>query len=338
LVDLNEKHTTMGVLISTIPVLLFLSFLFLLDSFKLVRRNWLLLALVWGFVSAGLAYVVNTGIVRVSGMLFDDYSRYLAPAIEELLKAAFIFLLLAKKKAGFLIDAAVYGFAVGAGFALVENSLYVYQNSDAGWLIWIIRGLGTAFMHGGCTALVAMMLIGAKLRGRHQPVAVVVAFVTVYLIHGLFNQFYVHPLLQTVGIVLTLPVFFVLLFNQSEKRVQNWLEMEFSSEVELLQAINSGRLLDTKAGDYLSLLRSSFQPEVIVDMYCYLRLYLELSVKAKRNLMLRENGFPPLQEADIADKLLEVKALRKRLGVVGERSLAPLIRMNYSTLWKLNQL
>lgn len=328
----------MGVLISTFPVLLFLTFLFLLDSFKLVRKNWLLLALAWGLISAGLAYLLNTGIVRATGIPFDDYSRYLAPTVEELLKAAFIFLLLSQKKAGFLIDAAVYGFAVGAGFALVENSLYVYQNNEAGLLIWIIRGLGTAFMHGGCTALVAMMLIGAKLRGSNQPLAVVIAFITAYLIHALFNQFYVHPLLQTLGIILTLPVFFVFLFNNNEKRVQNWLEMEFSTEVELLQAINSGKLLDTKAGDYLTLLRSSFQPEVIVDMYCYLRLYLELSVKAKRNLMLRENGFPPLQEPDIADKLLELKALRKQLGVVGERSLAPLIRMNYSTLWKLNQL
>lgn len=327
----------MGVLISTIPVLLFLVFLFLLDSFKLVRKNWLLSAIAWGIVCSVPAYLLNTGFMNTSGMSVAFYSRYLAPAFEELLKASFVFVILGTKKAGFLIDAAVYGFAVGTGFALVENSLYVYQNADAGFFVWIIRGLGTAFMHGGCTALLAMLLMGAKLRGSYQPLTVVLAVVAAYLVHAVFNHFYVHPLLQTLGIVLVLPVLFVLLFNHHEKKVQDWLEMEFSSEIELLQAINNGKMLDTKAGDYLSLLRSKFQPEVIVDMYCYLTLYLELSVKAKRNLMLRENGFPPLFEPDIADKLMELKTLRKQLGTVGELSLAPLIRMNYRNVWKLNQ-
>jgi len=76
----------------------------------------------------------------------------------------------------------------------------------------------------------------------------------------------------------------------------------------------------------------------VVDLYCYLALYLELSVKAKRNLMLKENDFPILPEPDLADKLQEIKYLRKRIGALGEMALSPLIRMNQRSLWKLNQL
>ena len=73
-------------------------------------------------------------------------------------------------------------------------------------------------------------------------------------------------------------------------------------------------------------------------MYCYIQLYLELSIKAKRNLMLRESGFPPIAENDIQNKLLELAALKKQIGKVGEITLAPLISMNYRDLWKLNLL
>ena len=73
-------------------------------------------------------------------------------------------------------------------------------------------------------------------------------------------------------------------------------------------------------------------------MYCYIALYLELSIKAKRNLMLKENDFPIIVEDDLQPKLKELAQLRKQIGKIGELAISPLIRMNYRNLWKLNQL
>jgi hypothetical protein len=102
--------------------------------------------------------------------------------------------------------------------------------------------------------------------------------------------------------------------------------------------INKGQFRNTKAGEYLTSLKSKFKGEVILDMYCFIGLYLELSIKAKRNIMLKESGFPPIIEPDINNKLTELKQLRKQIGTVGELTLAPLIRMNYRDLWKLKSL
>jgi hypothetical protein len=55
-------------------------------------------------------------------------------------------------------------------------------------------------------------------------------------------------------------------------------------------------------------------------------------------MMLRENGFPPIREDDMEEKLQELHALKKQIGKVGEITLAPLIRMNYRDLWKLSML
>lgn len=328
----------MEISISILPVLFFLVFLFLLDSFKLVVNKILLLTLLWGVVGAGLSYVVNSWVLDIKLISFQQFSQYIAPAIEELLKALLVMFLLHKKRIGFMIDAAIYGFAIGAGFSLVENIFYLSNTEDANLLIWIIRGFGTALMHGGCTSLFAVIFISGQMRGKMSLLYLAVALLVAYLIHSLFNHFYISPIIQTAGIVVILPLLFMLIFRFNETQLQDWLEIEFSNEVELLNMINKGQFTSTKAGTYLATLKTRFTGEVILDMYCYVQTYLDLSIKAKRNLMLKESGFDPIIEPDVNLKLQELQVLRAQIGKVGELTLAPLIRMNYRDLWKLNTL
>lgn len=328
----------MNAALALLPVILFLLFLFALDSFKLVVKKTLLFCITWGIISALFAYFVNTGIVQLFNLSFETLSLYFSPAIEELLKIAGIIFLLKKKRIGFMIDAVVYGFAAGAGFALTENLFYLYTTNDPNLLIWIIRGLGTSVMHGGCTALFALILIGAKSREASLILYFIPATMAAYLIHALFNHFYLSPIIQTAGIVVVLPLLFISIFNYNEKQLQNWLEIEFASEIELLKMINKGQFITTRSGIYLASLKSKFSPEVLVDMYCFISLYLDLSVKAKRNMMLKECGLDPIKENDIDDKLTELFQLKKQIGKTGILTLSPLIRMNYRDLWKLKSL
>ncbi|MEI6050379.1 MAG: TorF family putative porin [Bacteroidota bacterium] len=81
--------------------------------------------------------------------------------------------------------------------------------------------------------------------------------------------------------------------------LQKWLEIEFNSEVELLNMIRKGEFRLAITGSYLLSVEERFAPGTIVDMYCYIGLYLELSIKAKLNLMLKENDFPIIVEEDL---------------------------------------
>ena len=58
-----------------------------------------------------------------------------------------------------LVDAAIFGFAIGSGFALVENLYYLASRPDAHVAVQIIRGFGTAIMHGGATAIFAIVSV-----------------------------------------------------------------------------------------------------------------------------------------------------------------------------------
>ncbi|MDD2491536.1 MAG: PrsW family glutamic-type intramembrane protease [Bacteroidales bacterium] len=328
----------MDIAISILPVILFLVFLFAMDSFKLVSYKLLSFSIVWGVFAAILSYFINSYLLLDSANSFTVYSRFQAPVIEELLKALSVLFLVSLKKIGFSIDAIVYGFATGAGFSLAENLYFLTANPDPNLLVWVIRGFGTAIMHGGCTALLAMIIVGGINRHRIAFTNILAGLIIATSLHSLFNHFYIDPVLQTLGVVVVIPVLFILIFHFKEKGLRKWLDMEFYSEIELLSKINKGEVSNTKAGEYLKSLRERFRPEAILDMYCYLALYLELSIKAKRNIMLRESGLEPPTESDIEQKLKELAQLRKNIGKIGELTLAPLVKMKYNDLWKLKQL
>lgn len=329
----------MEIIFSFLPVLLFLFILYRLDSFKLVKVKMLVMCLLWGMLATFLVYYTNNWLREQLGLKFEDFSRYGAPLTEEILKVALVVYLISRKKIGFSVDAAIYGFAAGAGFSLAENVFYLLvMNTETGMMVWLLRGFGTAMMHGGCTALFAMIIMDGINRNKPLVLAIFPGLIAAFLIHSVFNHFFLNPFLQTALIFIVLPLVFVVVFQRSNSVLQNWLEIEFNSEVEMLRMIRQGKISHTKAGDYLISLKQHFSPEVLVDLHCYFSLYLELSIKAKRNLMLKENGFPLIEEADIMEKLLEIKMLRKQVGKLGELALQPLVRMNHRELWKLNLL
>jgi protease PrsW len=328
----------MSLIFGLLPVLLFLICLFLLDSFKLVKVHLLLLCLLWGILSAGISYYTNIFLSGHFSLSFESLSRYFAPLIEELLKFLILLLLVRKKQIGFMIDAAIYGFAIGTGFALIENLYYFIQLGDGFHpMLAIVRGFGTAIMHGGTVSICAIIIIEGVHRYNNILRAAIPGILTAIFIHGIFNQFILNPMFQTLLILTLLPLAFYFVLAHNTKQMQSWLELEFSNEVDMLRMIRVGKFRDTKAGNYLASLRQHFPPDVVVDMYCLSSLFLELSIKAKRNIMLRENGFPPIIEPDINDKLKEMKQLRKQIGKAGELALQPLVGISYKELWKLNQ-
>jgi protease PrsW len=323
------------VILTLIPVLLFLLLLYLLDSFRLVRSKTLVLLFFAGVVSAVAAWFINTRILAASEMQFEMYSRYVAPIIEEALKASVILILILKKRIGFLIDAAIYGFASGAGFAIFENSYYLISSPDTNLMIWMLRGLGTAIMHSGTTALIAISAIGALNLEKKAYAGFIPGLILAILIHSGFNHFYIQPVIQTMLTLILIPSFLIILFMRSEKQLQNWLEIEFYNEAELLGMMNKGEFSKSKSGQYLASLKEFFPAEMIVDMYCYISVYLELSIKSKRNILLSECGFPILKEEGLGEKITEFRQLRKNIGKSGELALSPLIRLKQRDLWKL---
>ena len=138
----------LNIAIALLPALLLLALFDRFEAFNLVRFPQFLTYLVVGGLIAAIAYFANGALFTATSLPFATYSQFVAPVVEELLKASPIIMLFALNKIGFKIDAAIIGFTIGAGFSIVENAYELYLFPQTGFGAWMVRGLGTAVMHG----------------------------------------------------------------------------------------------------------------------------------------------------------------------------------------------
>jgi RsiW-degrading membrane proteinase PrsW (M82 family) len=328
------------IVISLSPVFLLLLLFMFLDTLRLVNKTILLTCLAWGILSAALSFYTNTFLISEYSLSFELFSGYIAPVVEELLKMLLILWLIRKNKIGFMIDGAVYGFSVGAAFSFAENIFYLltYASGEPNIMVWITRGFGTAVMHGGTTAVFAIIVISSLNRQAFFGLAVLAGAITAIIIHASFNALTIWPVAATVFILVVIPVALVLSFQFNENAIRKWLEMEFDTEVSMLTMIRKGKFAETRSGQYLLSIRSHFPPEVVFDLYCFISLYTELSIKAKSLIMLKENDFAVPPDPGIHSKLKELKILRKQIGNSAYLAITPVLRMNRKDLWKLSLL
>jgi RsiW-degrading membrane proteinase PrsW (M82 family) len=331
--------TVLGVAVGVLPVVLFLGALVLIDSYKLVTLRAILLSVAAGVVAGVAGYGVNVALRPALGLDFSRYSWYVAPVVEEALKAAFVVYLLRRNKVGFVVDAAIHGFGIGTGFALIENLYYLQVTPGATLWTWIVRGLGTAIMHGGATAIVAM--VSRTLQNRldaFRPWLLLPGLGVAVVLHSLYNHFLLHPILATALIVLVVPYLSVAVFQRSERETETWVGTGFDTHVELLRVVRSGQVSASPVGRYLTTLRTRFPPEVIVDMMCLLRLRAELAIRAKAVLMMREAGFDAPPNPALKDTFEELRYLERSIGKTGLRALHPFLDTGVRDLWQLHML
>lgn len=325
--------------LSLLPVFLFLSALIFLDSYKLVTLRAILTTIAIGCTIAVCAYLANNELFKRIGLSELTYRRYASPLVEELLKAIYVTLLLRLRKIGFMVDAALQGFAIGAGFALVENVYYLLSLEEANLFVWIVRGFGTAVMHGGTTAIfgvIAKYLM--DIQERPSILTPLAGLGAAAFVHSAFNHFLLPPAASTALMVITMPVLLMGVFTQSEKGTREWLGVGFDNDAELLTMITTGNIQQTRIGTYLDSLEQRFQGEIIADLLCYLRIYLELAIQAKGLLMMRESGFNVEPDPEVSSKFAELKYLEKNVGKTAMLALAPFLRTSSRDLWQLHML
>jgi RsiW-degrading membrane proteinase PrsW (M82 family) len=327
-------------IVALLPVLVFLAALIYFDSFKVVRARAIVIAAGAGMLAAFAGYWINGSLLDRIDIGYVPYSRWISPWLEESLKAALVVYLIRTRRVGMLVDAAIYGFAVGTGFALFENFYYLMARPETHPAVQVIRGFGTAIMHGGATAVFAIVSVSQAERFPDGWLRVFgPGLVAAVILHSVYNTLLVRPVFATLGILMLLPPLIYFAFEHSEKALRQWLESDLDSDVQLLESINSGEFPDSHAGRYLHSLQDKFSGPVVADMLCYLRVHVELALRAKGVLMLRESGFeePPLDD-EVKAQIAELRYLERSLGKSGQLALRPIVMATGKDLWQLQWL
>jgi RsiW-degrading membrane proteinase PrsW (M82 family) len=336
-------HFLAQVGLSLVPVFLFLTALIYLDSYKLIHIKSILVTIGIGCLTAGTSWYIYTAVGSHAMMGDAAYARYGAPILEEMLKASYLFYLIRARRVGFMVDATIQGFALGAGFALVENVYYLGSLHETNLLVWIIRGFGTAIMHGGSTAIVGVVsknLVDTK--NSTSILMFIPGIAAAIIIHSAFNHLIpasvLGPVTTTALTVIAVPSLMLAAFTRSERATRDWLGVGFDNDAELLTTIITGGISRTRIGQYLDSIQSKFPGEAVVDILCYLRLHLELAIQAKGILLMRESGFAVEPDPKVQAKFDEMTYLQKSIGKTGLLALSPFLRTSNRDLWQMHML
>jgi hypothetical protein len=300
----------------------------------LVPRAILIRALAFGAAAALAALAVHAWLFPLTGLSPRRFARIVAPFTEETLKALCLIYPLRRGQIGFLVDAAIVGFGVGAGFALIENVEYLRALAGPHIWIWLVRGFGTAVMHASTTAIVAVT--AKSLADRHPGRGLVVmlpGWAVAVGLHATYNRALVSPVLAAAVLLLVVPLVVLAVFDRSERLTREWVGDGLDLDVELLALIRSSQFGETRLGRYLTELQSRFPGPIVADMFCLLRIELELGIRAKGMLMAREAGFDLPIDDEVRASLAERAYLQRAIGPTGLLALRPLQVTSHRDEW-----
>jgi protease PrsW len=323
--------TALSLAVAFLPVLAFLGVLLVLDSYKLVTGRHVAASIVWGGIAAVLCFAAHRGLLDVAHVSPDTLRRFVAPALEEIVKAAWVLHLIRRARVGFVVDAAVHGFAAGAGFALVENAWYAHALGGASPFVWLVRGFGTAIMHGSLTATGAMVtkaLVDRRQASTRLGPLVACALPGLAMAiagHSIYNHLVLPPLLMTTVLLMAAPPGLYAAFAISERATRDWLGHGLDRDAELLELIESGAIAATPVGEYLTTLRARFPGRTVADMLCLLEIRLELAMRAKGMLLARAAGVEVTVDREVMARLDELRFLERSIGPTGRLAMQPLI-------------
>jgi RsiW-degrading membrane proteinase PrsW (M82 family) len=328
------------------PALVLLFVFDRLDVFNLIHARTIAQLLAIGGALAALSFFANWRVMDGFPIGFGAYSRYIAPPIEESLKAAPILVMFVMNRIGFKLDAVIAGFAVGAGFSAIENAWYLSTLSDANLSAWLVRGFGTAIMHGGATALFAVIshemterqAESAAVHYRFNPLLFAPGLAAAIVVHAVFNHFPGQPVFVMAATLLLAPTTLFLALARSDQDTQRWLKADEAAHRELLAEIRAGHFAETTAGRAMQALAAKLAPPLSTEIALCVELKIELVLRAEELILVAHAGAQAeITDADAA-KLEQLAALEQRLGASVVAAINALLGLTRNDLWELDRL
>jgi RsiW-degrading membrane proteinase PrsW (M82 family) len=332
--------------LALVPVLLLLAVFVWLDAFALMSFREILLLLLLGGLGAIAVYPVSGRVLDALPIGFSNYSRFVAPWIEEAVKAVIVIGLFRFNRIGYKLDAVISGFAVGAGFSVVENVIYLTVFPDYGAGTWLVRGVGTAVMHGTTLAIVAAVAHEFAEREMREAAAdfdfhlwwFAPGYLAAVALHTLFNQFPDRPLLAMLGAAVFAPLAIMSIFAFGTSEARKWLEKDRAVHRDDLSALEAGRWPEGPAGRMISGLAERLGPDKGQRVHHYWEVLTWLVVQAEEAMLEEADGDVTIDRLRIEAAFAELGSLKASLGRGSFAALKPLLPFSRNDYWELAEL
>jgi RsiW-degrading membrane proteinase PrsW (M82 family) len=306
----------------------------------------ILVLLLLGGLAALVAYPISGRFIDTLPIGFNAYSRYVAPWIEEALKALIMIGLFRLNRIGYKLDAVISGFAIGAGFSVVENIFYLTFFPFYGSGTWLVRGLGTAVMHGTTLAVLAAFAQELAERENREAAAdfdfrlwwFLPGYLIAVAIHTAFNQFPDRPLLAMLGAVVGAPIVLIAIFHFGEAEAERWLTTERAEHRAQVEALRSGKWPEGPPGRKIAALAERLGPEATTRIRRYWELQAWLVAEAEETMIEEAAGDAEFDSDEVRSAFAELEGLKRALGRSAFTAMSALLPFSRNDYWEVSEL
>lgn len=309
-----------GIFAAVAVPLAFLLLVRWLDLYASGSLKGVLVCFGWGLVAFLVALEINSFVAEWVG--FTLAVTFFAPMIEEVCKSLILVYYVRRSDFTYFVDGAIYGFAAGTCFAVLENMLYLGNaEAEAGLALAFGRVFSTALMHGSATALVGISLGRLRFgRGPSRLVSLLLGWLAAMTLHITFNNVVNQDAgiltlalaiaLGLGGLVLTGAFIF---WGLAEER--KWLRETLglrvgvsAGESAVVQKLDNLEPLLAPVGEH-------FGADKRKQVERFLKLQAQLGLKRKVQELTPDPALRAEMEGQVSTLRAEIDAVRRGLGV-----------------------
>lgn len=330
--------------------LLFLYIIYALDLYSSGRFRTVALCFVWGLVAFGISLAINTGIknLALEGWLHMGPYQALAliivlvaPIVEELVKSLVLVYYGRRPDFTYFVDGAIYGFAAGIGFSVLENFWYMGQTQSAGQtpVTVIARSFSTCLMHGSASALVGVAIGRFRYEhGRTRILAMILGWGAAIGLHAAFNRvtyYWTGPALLIgsvalgIGGVVLIAVFIRWGLAQEKRWIEDTLGLALGVTGKEKALVREMHNLE----DLLKPIKERFGKEKAADVESFLVKQAQLGIKQKSWEMAADPRLKAQIQEQIGALRIEMEAIRRRVGVYCMTYVRTIFPPDSAALW-----
>ena len=332
-------------IVALTPVLLMALLFSWLDVFKLMSPWEMIGCLLLGAAAALIAWPISGRMLDTLPIGYSFYSRIVAPFIEEALKGGALALLILNNRIGYKLDAVISGFAIGAGFSVIENIFYLARFPELATSAWLVRGLGTAVMHGTTTAILAATAheLGERSLRKEggqmfNPLWLLPGYLLASLVHLTFNQFPNHPMEDMIVTLVLAPILLIGIMRFGEGETRQWLLDESEAHRRWLEEWKSGGFPSDASGQRIAALAASLKPDKAALLRDYCIVKAELVLAAEEELMDGDRDLDEGQSDRLRADFARLEEIKQAIGRLGYAALSRRLPFSRNDEWELSEL
>ncbi len=298
-----------------------------------------LLCFSWGVAAFGLAFGASQILLGGDILTLEQWVQVAAPITEEVLKALILLYLVSRPQFTYSADGAIYGFAAGMGFAVIENWTYVIGYGSSGLNVAIGRVLSTNLMHATASAVVGYALGFARFdRFSHRGRFLLVGWLFGMAFHIGFNNLVTRV---SSGLLLLYAAAFGLIgigiiymgIRYGVARGKAWIATHMETEKRITRG--EAAVVD-RLGDLQQLLTpvaEQFGAEKAAACERFLRSQALIALKSKGLGQLPEGDLRRGVEGEIARMRVEMDRARREVGAYCMLYLRSIVPPASDPLW-----